>query len=81
AAEKTGYLRPADRKDAANLRYTTTDEPQKTLSAVHAGASRGKTGIAGERQSSNLTCWWSFAMMEKLHPYNSIRSTKIIIDF
>jgi hypothetical protein len=45
-AVKTGYLRPQGGKNAANKRYTATDEPNKTLRAIHTGASGVKTGNA-----------------------------------
>ena len=45
-AEKTGCLRPPGREDAANMRYTTTDGPNKTLNAIRDGAQGAKMGIA-----------------------------------
>ena len=45
-AEKTGCLRPQGGRVAANRRYKATDEPNKTLSAILAGASGIKTGNA-----------------------------------
>lgn len=49
-AEKTGCLRPQGREDAANMRYTTTDGPNKTLNAIRYGAQGAKMGIAAGYQ-------------------------------
>ena len=45
-AQKTGCWRHPGREDAVNMRYTTTDAPNKPLNAIQEGSLGDKMGIA-----------------------------------